>query len=283
MKIKIFAYDHELKENINSGGTIWFQNISMAFNSMGHDSEVVSLDQPKQADLLFIQSEWAHLPCWTESVGKKIIILGHFKGGVYHDPTTLQADHWVSTWQGDVVDNFPHEVIYMPHAYSLERDRMIADRVFPCPFVGNTYPLRKEDWIGGLPVQKMTQVNPDELSDLYRRATVCPNFHGDFQKGVVSTEPSRIAEVPGFSVNERLFWISGAGGFQVVDNNPLVLTFFSRDEVVIAKNPKDFQKKVRYFLKYPEKREEFIKRGKDIVLNNHTYQHRLTNLLNKIQ
>lgn len=279
MRFKIFAFDPELKENVKNGGTVWLQNISEAIKELGHESEICDLTNPVEADYVIIQSEWAHLDCFTKSVGKKIVMLGHFKGGAYSDPSKIEADYFVSQWKGELIDNFPHKVIYMPHAFPSNRESVNSNKNLGITFVGNTYALRKEDWLEGINVEKITGIHPNELNGVYKNSRVNLNIHGDFQKGIVSDEPSSLSNYPGYMINERFWHIIGAGGLIVSDFIPQMLDFFSEDELIVAKTKEEFKEKVDYYSKHRKEGIDKLRRARYKILNNHTYKHRIKQLI----
>jgi spore maturation protein CgeB len=139
--------------------------------------------------------------------------------------------------------------------------------------------LRDENWLDAINPTKIQGLTPDELGKIYRGAQICPNIHGKFQQGEVSREPSTLADVPGFACNERLFQITGSGGFQIADNNPQIKEFFEDDELVTATDAEDFKTKIQFFLDNPQEKESYIENGKLKVLTEHTYHHRCADLI----
>jgi spore maturation protein CgeB len=56
---------------------------------------------------------------------------------------------------------------------------------------------------------------------------------------------------------------------------------FTNDEIVFAKTPEEFHELVDHFVKYPNERIPYIKRGYQTVMNNHTYFHRVSKMLHE--
>ena len=102
--------------------------------------------------------------------------------------------------------------------------------------------------------------------DLFASATICPNL----------SEPH--AHAYGIEINERSFKILCAGGFCIADNVLSHRKIF-QDGVVFADSPGDFRDKIDYYLKNPDQRTPIIKRGREIVLRNHTNFHRAAQFL----
>jgi len=291
MKIALIAYDHDFKlgkerGDIN-GGTAWLWHLCHNFQELGHEAVMIENATPiPEADLYIIQSEWYGTHSQPERCeemrkqgSKLVVILGHFKGGVYFDPNKIEADLFVSTWKGEVVDNFKEEVKFFPHAYCDICDKEGELRKGDTVWVGNKYPLRNEHYFEGLHITRVNGLLPSELGQLYRGSKICPNIHGEFQKGKVSKEPSTLADVPGFAVNERLFQIAGAGGFQIADDNPQIREFYDKDEVICVKNGTELGEKMEEFIKDPGKRWDYIEKAKKKTLAKHTYRHRCKQLL----
>lgn len=80
-------------------------------------------------------------------------------------------------------------------------------------------------------------------------------------------------------INERTFKILACGGFEIVDNVPLLRRFFSGEELVVAENSEDWFKKIDYYLKHPKERHAMSKRAMKKVLSKHTYHNRVNQII----
>lgn len=82
------------------------------------------------------------------------------------------------------------------------------------------------------------------------------------------------------SLNQRDFNAPVAGGFLLSDWAPAAAKYF-RPGVGAAywSDANDLKKQVAYYLEQPEKRRQIIEQGAECVRQNHTYQHRVKNLL----
>jgi spore maturation protein CgeB len=56
---------------------------------------------------------------------------------------------------------------------------------------------------------------------------------------------------------------------------------YTNDEVVFASTAEEFQELVHHFVKYPNERLPYIRRGYETVMNNHTYFHRVSKMLSE--
>jgi hypothetical protein len=86
-------------------------------------------------------------------------------------------------------------------------------------------------------------------------------------------------EEAGHTCNERTFNVPACGGFMISDNAPRIRDFFPADEAVLAENPADYMEKVDHFVRHPDERLPYIERARRRVVAEHTYHHRLCDLL----
>ncbi len=82
---------------------------------------------------------------------------------------------------------------------------------------------------------------------------------------------------------QRTFEIAGAKGFQIVDYRKDIDDYFNEDELVCFYNINDLKDKIKYFLKYPEKRKKYIENSYKKVQKEHTYEIRLKEMLGLIK
>lgn len=104
---------------------------------------------------------------------------------------------------------------------------------------------------------------PLELEpELYRRARVCP----------VINEPT-VALLKG-QINERVFKVLGSGGCPVVDAVPAYRELFSEEELLVSENADQFRELVELLLNDRELNARYRDKGRQAVLDRHTYIHR---------
>jgi hypothetical protein len=85
----------------------------------------------------------------------------------------------------------------------------------------------------------------------------------------------------GGDCNERTFKVPACGGFEITDSVACIKKYFKEgEEIIIAKNTKDWFEKIEYYIKNPKKREKIIEAGRKRVLKDHTYHNRVNQLLN---
>lgn len=266
----------------NLGGSIWLRHIGETLKQMGHEVTYCSYGSiTSEYDFTIIQSEWIEKIAYKTSK-RAIVLLGHFTNTVYPDSTKLRDEDIVLTqWKGEVVEDWEKrsglKAHYFPHGYFPEyiNDSMLK----MCSYwVGSDTPFRDISRFNGLPIVKITSCLPEFVSGYYKQSDICPNVHLNIQKGQLINVPESILTKPGYAVNERLFWITGAGGFQIADENPLVREFYDEDEVPMA-TAEEFKEKFNYYLARPEEREKMAKKAHDRTMREHTYEKRITNIL----
>jgi spore maturation protein CgeB len=82
------------------------------------------------------------------------------------------------------------------------------------------------------------------------------------------------------AINMRVFDIGGCGGFMLTDyREDLKNLFEPENEVIYYENIPDLKKKIAYFLKNPEERKKISKAFQERVLREHTYLHRMKEVL----
>lgn len=265
----------------NLGGSIWIRHIGETLKRLGHDVRYCHYESDTTAgDYTIIQSEWIEKEAYRTS-RRAIILLGHFTNVVYPDSTKLRVqDVVVTQWTGEIVEDWEKrsgkKAVYFPHGYFGDggvMERPARDAVW----IGTDSPFRDLSRFGDLPIEKM-QCRSGAVDWLYQTSAICPNVHLDIQKGKCTNVPESILDKPGYAVNERLFWIPGAGGFQIADENPLVREFYDEDEVPMA-TAEDFKEVFEYYLNHPEERERMAEKAHVRTLKEHTYERRIKDIL----
>jgi spore maturation protein CgeB len=91
-----------------------------------------------------------------------------------------------------------------------------------------------------------------------------------------------LAEING--ANARLFEICGSGGFQICSYSDIISELFIEDhEIVLYKDKHELLEKIKYYLDNPLERNRIALNAKKRSIQDHTYRHRLTNLLNIVE
>lgn len=105
--------------------------------------------------------------------------------------------------------------------------------------------------------------------NIYKSSKICINLH----------EKNQL--LCWWDCNERTFKIPAYWWFQIVDNIECIKTYFKEgEEIIIAKDSKDWFEKIEYYMNHIDEREKIIAAWKAKVLNNHTYHNRVEQIIN---
>jgi len=109
-----------------------------------------------------------------------------------------------------------------------------------------------------------------DMYDVYRRAKIALNVH---------------AEVSGRHASIfRMFEITGAGAMLLTDARPNMSEFFFPGcEAATFENVNDCVDKIMYYLQHDAEREEIANKGQQRTLAEHTFEHRILELLKHIE
>lgn len=111
-------------------------------------------------------------------------------------------------------------------------------------------------------------ISDSDVKNLFVSAKICPNL----------SEPH--AHAFGIDINERIFKILFSGGFCVSDYVEGYNIF--GDGVVLCKTPDEFREKIDYYLEHQHEASEIAKKGRKIVVENHTNFHRIAQIFDYI-
>jgi spore maturation protein CgeB len=119
-----------------------------------------------------------------------------------------------------------------------------------------------------------TQVSPDIWTKIYSCAKIVLCMHYKDPRGTVACYQS----------SPRVFEALSCGAFLIVDEQKDVMSLFENERhLVYFHNADDLRQKIQYYLSHGEKRENIAKNGYTFVRENHTYAHRIKELLSNIE
>ena len=165
----------------------------------------------------------------------------------------------------------------------------------PISFVGAGYHNRQQtfaslaelpfkiwgtEWPGCRPFDRMIQasgrrLSPDEYIKIFNATDININLHS-------STERDGVDPFGDF-VNPRTFELASVGAFQLVDERSLLAENFEPGkEVITFSNARDLKEKIDYYLQRPDERREIGARARERALREHTYAHRIRDMLSMI-
>ncbi len=133
------------------------------------------------------------------------------------------------------------------------------------------------DWDMNSPLARCVQragerVDTDEIVKIFNASKININLHS-------STYHNGINPFGDF-VNPRTFEIASCGAMQLVDRRTELETLFEvGKEIVIFENLEDLKQKITYYLDNPAEREKTAERAKLRILREHTYEHRMGEML----
>lgn len=88
-------------------------------------------------------------------------------------------------------------------------------------------------------------------------------------------------KIPCYQASPKLYESMACGAFTLVDQQSDALKLFKDKEHLVYYNEKiDLREKILYYLAHPEQRKTIAKQGYQETITNHTYPHRLQEILN---
>ncbi len=165
----------------------------------------------------------------------------------------------------------------------------------PVSFVGAGYHNRQQmfatltdfpfkiwgtEWPECKPFDQLVQENgrrltPKEYIKIFNSTDINLNLHSSMERDGVDPY--------GDFLNPRTFELAACGAFQLVDpRSHLPEVFEAGKEVVTFDSRTDLVEKIRYYLAHPEEREKITQAAQDRALKEHTYAHRLQEMLSVI-
>jgi spore maturation protein CgeB len=86
------------------------------------------------------------------------------------------------------------------------------------------------------------------------------------------------------AVNQRVFDVPVSGSFLLTDYRRQMEELFDpQQETACFSDPEEIPDMIRYYLKYPEKREKMVRAARERILSEHTYEIRLQKLMRSMQ
>jgi spore maturation protein CgeB len=149
---------------------------------------------------------------------------------------------------------------------------------------GSLYYYRQEilESLAGLDL-KVWGYRPGWLVDRLPGRFMGRDVHGDDKvraalAAKVCLNTLHYGEVDG--LNCRAFEIAGCGGFQLISDVPAIAEHFEPDEeIVVFRSVDEMVEKARHYAGHPEAAREIAARGRARAHRDHTYEHRLADIL----
>lgn len=137
------------------------------------------------------------------------------------------------------------------------------------------------DWPPDSPAAAFLQeqgrrISMEETATIYSATGVNLNLHSSPHHGGINPD--------GDYVNPRTFEIAACGGFQLVDSrSELAELLKENEEIVVFRRAEEIQSLVDHYLTHPDERQQIARRGRDRVLKEHTYVHRMATALESLE
>ncbi len=165
----------------------------------------------------------------------------------------------------------------------------------PASFVGAGYHNRQQifagfaempvklwgtEWPACRPFDRLVQdggrrISPDEYVKIFNASDVNINLHS-------STERDGVDPTGDF-LNPRTFELAACGAFQLCDERSLLAECFEPGkEIITFSNARELRDQVNYYMQHKEERDAVAQRARERVLKEHTYAHRIKQMLSVI-
>jgi spore maturation protein CgeB len=117
------------------------------------------------------------------------------------------------------------------------------------------------------------RVSAQECALISRSTEVSLNIHSG---------PGPGFDPEGLFVNPRTFEVAAAGGFQIVDNRPLLPGLFPEGDLTVIDSPSELPEAVFQALKDPDRRRAQREAARKTTLSRHLYRHRMAAVLKEL-
>jgi spore maturation protein CgeB len=118
-----------------------------------------------------------------------------------------------------------------------------------------------------------TRIDTETCMKVFNGTTVNINLHSWTGDGL---------DPDGDFVNPRTFELAACGAFQIVDDRTLLPEIFTKEQLLTFSRPDDLAPLVRQWLRDEEGRRQMAEAARQRVLAEHTYGHRMRQLLAQI-
>jgi spore maturation protein CgeB len=141
-----------------------------------------------------------------------------------------------------------------------------------------TFKLWGNEWDGAtdlIPVLQRNgaRIDTDTCQKVFNASAVNLNLHSWAGAGL---------DPDGDFVNPRTFELAASGAFQLTDRRSLMSNLFTESEMATVSSPDELPGKIARWLAEPEQRVAMAAEARRRVLAEHTYVHRMRDLLSKI-
>lgn len=119
---------------------------------------------------------------------------------------------------------------------------------------------------------------PEDTNHVYNGTKIVLNMHRSHLDD--SFNQNKNLKIPAASPNPRCFEICAASAFQLTDERDDMARFYKvGEEIETYATPQELLEKVEYYLTHEKERQEIALRGFERTLKEHTYAHRIHQML----
>jgi spore maturation protein CgeB len=141
-----------------------------------------------------------------------------------------------------------------------------------------TFKLWGNEWDGATELTSVLQrngarIDTDTCQKVFNASAVNLNLHSWAGTGL---------DPDGDFVNPRTFELAACGAFQLTDRRSLMSDLFTESEVATVSSSDELPAKIARWLREPEQRVAMAAQARQRVLAEHTYAHRMRDLLSQI-
>jgi len=142
--------------------------------------------------------------------------------------------------------------------------------------INHDFKLWGNEWDGDHVLEPLVQlkgarVTPEECVKIFNATTINLNLHSSIQAEELVTF--------GDFVNPRTYELAACGAFQLVDKRSLLAESFDEGELATFSSMEELVEKIDYYSATPNERAIIAQKSRDRVLANHTYAHRMRELI----
>ncbi|MBY0074700.1 CgeB family protein [Priestia aryabhattai] len=134
-------------------------------------------------------------------------------------------------------------------------------------------------WSDNKQLSVVDWIPPTEVAHHYNHSRIVLNTHRPYDLA----ENKNSLGIRNYSINNRTFDIAASGAFQIISYKPDLRNYFTEAEMVSFQNKEELLCKINYYIKHKEEREKIASRAKAKVLSQHTFSHRIKEIISTIQ
>lgn len=214
---------------------------------------------------------------WATDDSWKYREVSRFIGSAYHAMATTY-DYVVEQYKADGIERVMLTQ-WAATSHNLQTPLPAAECRYPVSFVGTAHGSRAQ-WVNALRNRGIEvtcfgygwpngPVDGDEIAKIIRDSVISLNFANSQGEN---------------QIKARTFEVPGAGGFLLTESARSLEKFYRPGkEIAIYNDLDDLAVKINHYLAHPQERDAIARAGFERTAREHTYEHRMAELLNFTQ